>query len=113
MSQPIIGIEGEVQNSNLIKFVCWLDGMRSSAEEKVKGQVVDCSWQDKAKNQIEITVSLLIPLSLMEHNLHLLSYTITCMNLHPCLCPFFFSFDKFKTLFLGTGDVNNHCKHGA
>lgn len=29
--KPMIGIEEEVLNSNLIKIICWSDGMRSSA----------------------------------------------------------------------------------
>lgn len=75
MFKPMIGIEEEVPNSNLIKIVCWSDDMRSSAGYKMKGHIADCSFQAaKAKNQIESTGLPLTSLSLMENGLHLLSY---------------------------------------
>lgn len=108
MLQPIIGIEGEVWNSNLMKIVCLLDAMRSSIGDKMKWQDTDYWYKAKAENQIKISMPPSTSTGLMENGVYPLSYVITCMSQHPCFCPFLFSFNKYKVLFLGPGEVHNH-----
>lgn len=100
--QTIIGVEWEVQSSNLIEIIHWLGGVRSPAEDKMKEQVVDCSRWDKSNNLIEISVSPLIYPDLMGSSLHSLPYAITCMTQHPHHCCFLFFFNKYKALQLDT-----------